>query len=489
MGATAIALLYLAHFLFCSHSALPDFIYYFTNSDMHANLQWAINIKKEGWLNPHPYHPYNDWMQEIAPYETWVKWWGGEAVFQQSPLYAYLFAFYLHFSQNPLFIHLAQCLAGALLCGMLALLAWVVFEDRRAAAWTLVLAGLYAPFYGYAWPLLRDLLGWILTVAVLITLTLWCRASHHGRPGWGLSAAVGALFGLGLLAREVYYLVIPLSLGMLAWKSRRTGQWKSFAIVAAALALVLLPLIYRNAVCGAPWLSTSNRFAENFIEGNAASARPAALHIPVEMRDILEQNSGRPLGVVSATLATHPDGLRGWIILQLRKLASLLDPYEPPDNLSLYYLGEISPLVRFGLPHWLILVPGIGGFLLGLRRRDIRQGWLWLFLLCTLAALLSTTVLSRYRQSLALFWIPWAGYLFAACQDWKARHRHFALALTGLALLIGWWLCWSPFSVRPRQTYARSVEYRLAAVIYEKRGEPQKASDSMNLFKKRQIEH
>src|ERR1700687_2613802 len=91
-----LTLLYSAHLFYCQHSALPFMDDAFINSDMHANLVWASGIREQGWLNPLPHHPWNNWMQTIAPYSEWVVWWRGENIFQQSPLYAYLLSLFLH---------------------------------------------------------------------------------------------------------------------------------------------------------------------------------------------------------------------------------------------------------------------------------------------------------------------------------------------------------------------------------------------------------
>ena len=481
-----LTLFYVGHFLFCAYSALPDFVYYFTNSDMNANLEWARGIVEQGWLNPHPYHPYNDWMQEIAPYEKWAQWRGGEAVFQQSPLYAYLLAAWLTVAKGLLTVHLFQCLGGVLLCLLLGLLAATVFENRRTGWVTLILAGLYAPFYGYSWPLLRDMLGWILIAACILSLTMMCRQWNCGVFSPLLAAAAGLLLGLGLLARETFYLIIPATLLVLSLKSIRQKNFKPLLILSATLALTLSPLVLRNAAAGVGWLSTSNRFAENFIEGNALSAKPASFSIPYEMGDILNRSGGNAMAVVYETLATHRTDPTGWRVLQLRKVVALFDPYEPPDNLSLYYLADISPFVRFGLPHWLIFIPGLGGLLLGIWKRDRRQGWLWIFLACLLAGILFTTVLSRYRQSLALLWIPWAGWFLVACQDALQNKSFLKFSLAAAFLLLGWRFCLQPHPCfRPAQAYHRSTEYRLAAVIYEKRGQPEKARESLDRLREK----
>ena len=107
------------------------------------------------------------------------------------------------------------------------------------------------------------------------------------------------------------------------------------------------------------------------------------------------------------------------------------------------------------------------------------------FLLCLLSTLLATVVLSRYRQSLALLWIPWAAYFSVSLWKWVEKRQIVRVAVAVLFLAAGWWLCLEPLALRPRQTYFRSTEYRLAAVIFEKHGRPDKARESLELLKKR----
>ncbi len=57
----------------------------FTASDMNTTWQWAKQIAASDGLGRHPYHPYGDWMKQIAPMETWERWRGGPMNFHQSP--------------------------------------------------------------------------------------------------------------------------------------------------------------------------------------------------------------------------------------------------------------------------------------------------------------------------------------------------------------------------------------------------------------------
>jgi len=237
---------------------------------MHANLLWARGIREQGRLNPVPYHPSTDWMQAFAPYQQWVEWWGGEQIFQQSPLYAYVLSIFVKklalMRALQALMSIGTCvflgLFTARICGRLA--GWIAF-------W---LAALYAPFYAYSRPFLRDGLAWFITAALLwalseLTYSPWPSA-HARRFGW----LAGVLLGLGYLARETYLLLIPVVLVALAGFAWRRQQWAMVVRVAIVTFLTLSPLMIRNWCVKAPLLSTSNRLAEAIIQGNAGTSRP-----------------------------------------------------------------------------------------------------------------------------------------------------------------------------------------------------------------------
>jgi len=474
LAGLVLCLLYAVHLAYCKNSALPYMTYVSTASDMYSNWVWAKTIDEQGWLNPVPHHPHVNWMQDIAPYWQWVQWWGGEQIFQQSPLYTYLLALSLRFSQNLFFAHVANALMSAALCGVLGLLTARV--AGRAAGWVAFgLAALYAPFYAHSWPLLRDVLGWLVTAALLRALVELTQADWKTERSRWLGWTVGALLGIGYLARETYLLFVPavwLVLAVFAWKRKHFAPGVR---VAAATVLFLLPLPVRNYCVGAPLLASSNRFAEVFISGNSATAHPHVWIPSREMITILRETGGKTLPVVRASLASHRDGWRGWLRLQGLKMLSLGDPYESIDNQSIYFMEKISPLVRFGLKYWMVLTPALGGLALSLCRRDRAHLWLWLFLPMILAGVMVSTPVSRYRHSLSILLIPWAAYFLVYLWE-RARRRQFYLAGALLACLGAGWLCsLGPLARRPRQEYERLFEYRLAIRIHEALGQEEQA--------------
>jgi 4-amino-4-deoxy-L-arabinose transferase-like glycosyltransferase len=296
---------------------------------------------------------------------------------------------------------------------------------------------------------------------------------------------VGVLLGLGFLAKETYLLLIPVvlvTLACFAWK-RRSGD--VVARVGLATILTISPLLIRNLTVKAPLLSTSNRFAEAFITGNAGTSEPNRFVIPSETGRILSETQARPLPVIMATISSHPDGVRGWLRLQFLKLLALCDPYESPDNLSIYFVENISPIVRFGLRYWMVLPLALGGLFLTAWRREKVYLWTWIFLPITLASILVGPPVSRYRQSLLVLFIPWAAHLLAFLSAW-VRHREFRkLAYSSLALLAGWALILGPLARQPQSQYERPLEYLMSAEIYHRLGNESQAQAMLALARRR----
>ena len=450
---------------------------------MYANLEWAKSIQEQGWLNPHPHHPYVTWMKPIGTLDDWTRWWGGEQIFQQSPLYAYFLALMLSIFNNVLYVHVVQGLCGMALCVLLGLIAARLGGDHRAGWIAFAIAALYAPFYAYSWALLRDIIAWVVTAGLLLVLIeLTGDRQPRGRQRL-LAFGAGLLLGFGYLTREIFALLAPLVALACAFYFLRRREYLSPVLVVIGTGLVLLPLLIRNHQVGAPLFSTSNRFAEGIIIGHAGSAEFSKFTIPTEARSIFEKSDGRPGRVIVEALRTQPS-FASWFRLQCNKALSVFDPYEPIDNVNLYFFGHISPLVSFGLRHWTVLIPGLGGLLLSLSRRNLRHAWLWLFLPVLMANLLIAQPMSRYRQFLMVLWIPWAAYFLLELIKAIRSDRRLACVMAGL-LVAGWTACLGPLARVPPKEYDRPVEYSFAARIYENLGDTERANEMREIVREK----
>jgi hypothetical protein len=224
-------------------------------------------------------------------------------------------------------------------------------------------------------------------------------------------------------------------------------------------------------------LSTSNRFTETFVTGNAGTATPYGFLFPKETGRILYETNAQTLPLIRATIASHPDGVRGWLRLQLLKLVAALDPFELADNVSFYFVAHVSPVVRLGLRYWMILPVGLVGLFLGIWRREQAHLWIWLFLPIFVATLFLGLPLSRYRQSLMIFFIPSAAYMLVYLWALIARHQYRHACYYAVTLLAGWALLLGPLSREPRESYERPVEYLVSAEIYHRLGDDRKAQE------------
>jgi 4-amino-4-deoxy-L-arabinose transferase-like glycosyltransferase len=422
-------------------------------------------------------------MQACGTEEDWNRWWQNPRIFQQSPLYAYVLAGFRAFTGDLIYVLMLQSLWAIALCGCIG---WIAarISGRKAAGWAaFMVSAIYAPFHAYSVLLLRDGLSYTITAALIAVLVeLQVTNPAKAKQLW-LSAAAGALLGIGYLTRETFFLIIPVVWLACGWMLARRKQSACIATLIISTVLVLTPLFIRNAIVGAPLLSSSNRFAECFIWGQARSTDPTRFVIPTEMRQILERSQGRPLAVVRETLATHPN-LQSWLKLTGSKAVAMLDPFELPDNISFYFLERMSPTVRFGLKYWMILIPGIAGLLLSGLQRDRRHAWLWLIFPMLLAGILMGVPMSRYRQILAVILIPSSIY-FVTWLWVKAKESPRHATLASAAVVVGWALCLGPFARVPKARYERALDYVIAAGVYESAGRLDESEAMKNVVREK----
>ena len=483
LAGTVLVALYGYHYYCCSQSVLVAMPLVSDQSDMFINVNWALSILDQGWLNPHPFHPNFEWMALVGTPDEWTRWWGGEAIFHQAPLYAYFMSFLFRVNDNASLIYLMNTAMGASLCVVIGLIARRMSGESRVGWLAFGLAVLYSPFYAYSWPMLRDVIGWLVTAVLLLLLLESDRWAAGGWKANLLAGLVGLALGVGYMARETFMLIIPLVVAAAVTSAIRRKIYGPLGWMLACLVLAMSPLLIRNAEVGAPLLSSSTRFAEGFIEGNAASAVPNRFVVIRGMRAILLKSNGKALRVVGETLQTHPN-VWTFLRLQVAKAVSLLDPFEPCENVNVYFMGYISPPVRWGLPHWMVIVPGLAGLVLGVVRGRRQHFWLWLLLLPILASVLMGPPMSRYRQGLMVLWMPWAAYfLWALWGDCRARRR---AAITKTAILVlGWAACLTVFAREPKNRYESSLDYRMAAQLYEKAGDTARAAEMHQLLREK----
>jgi 4-amino-4-deoxy-L-arabinose transferase-like glycosyltransferase len=460
----------LAHLGALADTAFWKFPSVFTQSDMHGFLEWARAIQAGDWLGRDTYHPYTDWMRELAPLETWYRWWGGEHIFQQEPLYPYLLALLLGLCGGSVGgVLLVQLVLGALQPLLAFLIGRRLFGDAAGLVAAALLA-FYGPLVFYQGMLLRDWL--VLLLEPLAVLTLLRAREQERAPGWALA---GAALGLALLAKATLLLFVPLALAWSLTGPRATPVRPAAraALVLLGLGLALSPLLLRNAAVGAPLLAFSNRGPEAFALGNAADARPVGLYFPPSMGPILERSNGQPGAVLRHTLETYQGDVGHFVSVQLRKLRGLVDPMEVPNNASYDYGRELSPVLAWLPGYGLVFPLGTAGFLLMLRhwRRHLP---LLLYTLATLAGLLVTAILDRYRLVLLTPLALYAGAGLGVClQALRERTPRLPALLAALTLLVAAGQQWlAPIEELRRSAFFTLFPpaYTVAAEVYAREG-------------------
>jgi hypothetical protein len=369
-----------------------------------------------------------------------------------------------------------QALMSVATCVFLGL--FTARVSGRSAGWNgFWLAALYAPAS------FRDGLGFFLAAALMWALAELDHSAWPSRRACVFAWLSGLLLGLGFLAKETYLLLILVSWAVVIAFALKRKNWGVAIRVVIATLLAISPVIIRNWVVKAPLLSSSNRLAEAIVQGNAGTSHPYAALIPAETGQIFYETGGRPWPVFRATIASHPDGVWGWMKLVGRKLLYLLDPYESPDNLSFYFVAYVSSVVRYGLRYWNVLPLGLAGLFLSIWRRERTHLWIWIVLPISLIGLLVGIPLSRSRQTLMIFFIPLAGYSLALFGAWIKERQFRPAAGYCAALLIGWALMLGPFARQPRSQYERNQEYVFSAQILERLGERQQEQARLDLIR------
>ena len=429
--------------------------------DMATAWEWSGRIVAGDLLGRDAPHQYTSWMKEIAPLETWERWWGGRGVFHQAPLYAYALAAMRWVAGDGIWaIGLCQLGLGLVNVGLITLLADRMFGTVAALVAGLG-AALYGPFILHETFLLRDTLA--VTTALLL---LWALArADEARPAHWLAA--GALFAVAVLARETTLLFAPfVGLWVVQRFVRRpvVGARVMLSFAAGAL-VVFLPLVVRNLVVGvAPW-ALSTRGVEAFIAGHAAGGSPFGYTLPPAFRSILEASDGRLGPAIRLTLATY-DGQWGRLLAhEVAKLGAVVSRYEAMDNVNWYYFADRSPILAWSLRWELVLAFGLVGIWGSEKRGDDRI--LAYFLLAALAGLMYATVIGRFRLVPAAVLLVYAGGAVASI----ARRRWTDTVVPGAAIVAVVLLSTSTLAgVEARHRY-RAAEFFMAAEHEYEHGE------------------
>lgn len=463
LGVLCLALiLRLVHFWAISQTAFLKFPLAFTESDLHGFWVWAHRILGGDWLGRDTYHPYYDAMKQVAPVESWYRWWGGKEIFHQAPLYPYLLGALLSVKDSPGFVILIQLLLGCLHPLIMFFLGRRLFDEREGLM-AAALTALYGPLLFHQGVLLRD---WLPPIWEPLILLMVLRATEQDRTAAWLSA--GLVMGLATLTKESACAVIVLTSLWLAFQFRDAwhGAVRPLGLVLAGFLLCLTPLAARNLVVGAPLLSISVQGSGAILYGLAADNDPIGFQRPPSVAEaIREGRDGSPVPALRRALSTYHGDYLGLGRHLLRKLRGILDPYEVPNNVSVDYGREISPVLAFLPGYGLILPLGVVGFTLAAYRRTGNR-LLFIYLGAALTTQLVTILLARFRLALVPVLILAAA--FALVRLWDLVRAQAAWPAAGVVLLALSTAAAQHWVIPPDRLppTAANLGYTVAAAIY-----------------------
>lgn len=437
----------LIHGLTLTQTIYAEINLQFDQGDTFAFYQWASEIRAGDWLGRDTFHTHVEWMEDYGEKTEWFRWWGGEAVFHQAPLYPYLLAIMLTLTGGSIDgVFLLQLIIGSLQPLVIFALGRHLF-NRRVGLWAALLAAVYGPFVFHQATLLRDWMVPIIEPTALLMLLLALR-----RDRWGFWLGSGGMLGLAYLTKPsvliltcMVFAFLVVIHGLTWWRPaigmlpralpRRAG------LVLVGLVIVLTPLMVRNQIVGAPLLAVSTRGAEALIQGNAVDAEPVGYHRPESMADLLRYGNGDNKRMLLKLLENYEGDYGKFIRMQLNKWLYLFDVSELPNNVDIDFGRRISPVLRPLLNYAVILPLGLLGVLLAwrhMRRKPVAFGLVLLFLCTTMFALTIPLILGRYRMSLVPYWMlfgGWALHWLFVCLKHQ-HHRAVAAWVCGLALCV-----------------------------------------------------
>jgi len=386
---------------------------------------------------------YQRWATRIAAGDWWPA-----GTFYQSPLYAYFLAvLYRVVGPGPWSPRVVQVIAGSLSPALVYAIGTRLFSRR--VGW---LAGLGLALYG---PIVLEEITFsktsLLVVTALAGFALYL--SDGGPRRTATMLAAGVLFGVTIVGVGQWLLPVA---ALIAWAPRMDERRRrpDLAVAfAAGVLVVVLPLVAWNSAHGGGLVLTSGDAGLNFYNGNNERASglpappPGVRDVPqfeeADARQLAERALGRPLAPAEVArywsgrglvwIAFHPGD---WIVLVGRKLLTLWNTFEIPDNyeyafMRAHFLPWLRPCVTFALVGPLALVGAVVAFR---RRPDV----LALYIACFgyMATMLIFYVRGRYRIPAVPFLLVFAAVALDALVRALAarRWRPVATLVGGLAL-------------------------------------------------------
>lgn len=391
---------------------------------------------------------YDDWAKRIAAGD-----WLGADVFYQAPLYPYFLAVVYRLVENDLlWARLAQAVLGSAAC-VFTYLAGTGYFSRRAGFVAGMILALYAPAIFFDGLIQKASLG-----LLLMTLLLWVLSTLGTGGKWSRWIGAGVMLGLLALTREnTLLLTAAVALwALIHFAGRATVRGKYVALLLAGVAVVLLPVGFRNLLVGGQFALTTSQVGPNFYIGNNPDA--TGVYAPLRLgrgspdfergdaTHLAEEALGRtgltPREVSHFWLAKSWEFIRTepakWLALLGKKCLLVINAYEVPDAEDFYLYRRWSWLLTvLGVPmRFGVLLPlAVGGLIATWHAR--RQTWLLHLMALTIAAgVAGFFVFARYRFPLVPFLALFAAAGVVEAWAWVRQHNAKRLAPIIVVVLI-----------------------------------------------------
>jgi len=386
---------------------------------------------------------YDQWATRIAGGD-----WLGDRPFFFEPGYAYLLAFLKLAGGGIDVVRLIHALLGTATAVLTAFVARRLAGDG-AGILAGLLAALYLPCIFYEGLVLKTTLEVFLGMSLLGLLFV-----ANDRPSLALWGGIGLLIGLAGLVKGNFLVLLP-GIALWSWSvHRRRAQSRPYLpammMLGGCIVGIAIPTV-RNYAVSREWIPLVYESGYNFYIGNGPEAdgarlapsfvRAASKYEELDSNAEAVRRAGRQLtySEISAfwwkeTWKSIRDAPLRWLKLLGVKFLLFWNRYECSDNISLYFVREWVPLLRWPLPGWWLVGPlGLAGLAVALWKRD--ESWLLVagYVVLLMLALISFKVVDRYRLAAAPAMLALGSA--AVVQAWRERRRNGPVV--GVAALAG----------------------------------------------------
>jgi 4-amino-4-deoxy-L-arabinose transferase-like glycosyltransferase len=436
-------------------------MYKWNQSDNAFFDEWSRSIAAGDWLNRNSPHPYHIWHDNFAQFYfekhpekrqaildanpgrdstfnpgtvLWNEWYNGP-VFHQEPMYAYTLAlFYKTLGNGPYWMMALQCLLGVLTGLMLWQIARRYFDETTA-----FLTGLLYLFSGVV--LFFDVVilrtAWLVFFAVL---TIWTAGRALDSRSSRDFLIAGASIGFAWLMQSTFtlYLFGFLGIYFLAERKQPLVFLKNAGLTTAAFAVMLLPVVYRNAQVGAPLTSVSSVGAVTFLAANVFGTQTTGSWYPEASKcaEIMGQTGGKFGPVIKAALGTFPSAGE-YFNLWWQKLEDATWGMEATSNENFYFYKQLVPILKIAFVNFYWIFPlGLAGLVFAVWNRK-KPYLFYLTILMQFAILTGFYVVGRFRTPLVVVLTPFAAYaMVELLRIGYANWRQYALKAALVAVCV-----------------------------------------------------